>query len=383
MLHTIFRRFLPLALAFCCLASVGESVLAQEAQTRCGYDTFSPSLEHASDRYGAYDFYCSVREILDFVAIDTMTSERRADGYRLLSMVMYDSLLYMDQQALKAAVIDAGKQAWKANPEWAGEYEINAADYVDWMSEARNLALGELEQERVQPKAERQSEADLSQEEQEGVGFMGVGIKVGMAYATLSTDVPEFENAGPGAGFTIGAFGTYNITPALAIQPELLYVRKGPGDTDLLTSAGFRLRYLEIPLLVKYDLVRTGKTAPRLYLGPAAAVLLGADIYYHGLFSDYDHDVKDGMKSVDFCLVFGGEIEIRSVSIGRLMFDVRYSLSLSSSIDPAEWNDAAKEVDEGFPWYWYDPFSEFDRPYLEDDAYARNGVFSIFVGYRF
>ena len=383
MLHTILRRFLPLALAFCCLASVGESVLAQEAQTRCGYDTLSPSLEHASDRYGAYDFYCSVHEILDFVAIDTITSERRADGYRLLSLVMYDSLLYMDQQALKAAVIDAGKQAWKANPEWSGEYEIDAADYVNWMSEARNLAMDELEQERVQAQAEHQSKGDPTQEQQEGVGFMGVGIKVGMAYATLGTDVPEFENAGPAAGFTIGAFGTYNITPALAIQPELLYVRKGLGDTDLLTSAGFRLSYLEIPLLVKYDLVRTGKTLPRLYLGPAAGVLLGARLYYHGLFSDYDHDVKDGMKSVDFCLVFGGEVEIRSVSVGKLMVDVRYSLNLSNSIDPAKWNDRAKDVDEGFSWHWYDPFSEYDRPHLDDDAYAKNRVFSILVGYRF
>jgi len=381
MLHTTLRRYLSLALALCCLTSVGEPVLAQEARTECGYDMLRPSLEHASDRYGAYDFYCSVREILDFVAIDTITSKRRADGYRLLSMVMYDSLLYTDQEGLKAAVIDAGKQAWKANPEWAGEYEIDAAEYVDWMSEARNLALDELEQERVQAQAEHLSERGLSQEQKEGVGFMGVGIKVGMAFATLSTDVREFGDAGPAAGFTIGAFGTYNITPALAIQPELLYVRKGLGDADLLTSAGFRLSYVEIPLLVKYDLVRTGKTVPRLYLGPAAGALLGADLYYHGLFSDYDHDVKDGMKSVDFCLVFGGEVEIRSVSIGRLMVDMRYSLSLSNSIDPSKWNDAAEVVDEGF--LWYDPIGEYDRPHLYDDAYAKNGVFSILVGYRF
>jgi hypothetical protein len=222
----------------------------------------------------------------------------------------------------------------------------------------------------------------IAQEMEENIGFKGGGIKVGMAFASLSTNVPEFKEAGSATGFTIGAFGTYNITPALAIQPEVLYVRKGLGDADLLTSEGFRLSYLEIPLLVKYDLVRTGKTIPRLYLGPAAGVLLGADLYYHGLFTDYSHDVKDGMKSVDFCLVFGGEVEVTSVRIGRLMLDVRYSLSLSSAVDPAEWNDAAKPVDEGFFWP-YPIFGEFDRPYLADDADAKNGVFSIMVGYRF
>ncbi len=380
-LNTTLRRYLSLVLALCCLVSFGESALAQEARTKCGYDTRGPSLEHASERYGAYDFYCSVHEILDFVAIDTVTSERRADGYRLLSLVMYDSLLYMDQEELKAAVIDAGKQAWKADPEWVGEYEIDAADYIDWMSEARDLALDELKQERVQAQAGHQSEGVLSQEQQEGVGFMGIGIKVGMAFPALGTNVPEFETAGSAAGFTIGVFGTYNITPALAIQPELLYVRKGLWDADLLTSSGFRLSYLEIPLLVKYDLVRTGKTVPRLYLGPAAGALLGADLYYHGLFNDYDHAVRDGMKSVEFCLVFGGEVEIRTVRIGRLMVDIRYSLSLSDSIDPAKWKDAAKVVDEGF--IWYDLIGEYDRPYLDDDAYAKNRVLSILVGYRF
>jgi len=220
------------------------------------------------------------------------------------------------------------------------------------------------------------------QEQEQSVGFMGGGIKVGMAFATLSTNVHEFEEAGSASGFTIGAFGTYKITPALAIQPELLYVRKGTGDADFLSSVGFALRYLEIPLLVKYDLVRTGKTIPRLYAGPAAGILLGANLYYHGLFTDYDHDVKDGMKSVDFCLVFGGEIEITSVRIGKLMVDVRYSLSLSSSVDPAEWNDAAKVVDDGFFWP-YPVFEEYDRPQLDDDAQTKNQVFSIMLGYRF
>lgn len=222
----------------------------------------------------------------------------------------------------------------------------------------------------------------IAQEPEQNVGFKGGGIKVGMAFASLSTDVPEFKEAGSATGFTIGAFGTYNITPALAIQPEVLYVRKGSGEVDLLTSGGFRLSYLEIPLLVKYDLVRTGKTIPRLYLGPAAGILLGANLYYHGLWTDYDHDVKDGMKSLDLCLVFGGELEVTTVRIGRLMVDVRYSLGLSSAVDPAEWNGAAKIVDEGFHWP-YPAFEEFDRPYLEDDASAKNSVFSIMVGYRF
>jgi hypothetical protein len=223
----------------------------------------------------------------------------------------------------------------------------------------------------------------VAQEQEEGVGFMGGGIKVGQAWSTPSTNIPEFREAGSSAAFTIGAFGTYNITPALAVQPELLYVQKGYWETGLFVDEGFKLRYLDIPLLVKYDLVRTGKTIPRLYLGPAVGILLDANLYDYGIFSDEDFDVKDGMKSVDFCLVFGGEVEVSSIRIGKLMVDVRYSLSLSSSIDPTEWNDAAKVVDDGYHWGYEFDFEEYDRPYLEDGANIKNGVFSVMVGYRF
>lgn len=132
-----------------CLILVDGSVRAQETETECTYDSLGPSLENARGSYGAFDLYCAAREILDFVAIDTIASEQMADGYRLLSQVMYDSLVFADTVDIKQVVTDAGKLAWKADPDWDGEYEINNADYVGWMDHARQLALDELESEHL------------------------------------------------------------------------------------------------------------------------------------------------------------------------------------------------------------------------------------------
>ncbi|MEA2030040.1 MAG: hypothetical protein U9N55_00370 [candidate division Zixibacteria bacterium] len=143
------NRYFALAVVILCLILVDGAVRAQETETECTYDSLGPSLENARGSYGAFDLYCAAREILDFVAIDTIASEQMADGYRLLSQVMYDSLVFADTVDIKQVVTDAGKLAWKADPDWDGEYEINNADYVGWMDHARQLALDELESEHL------------------------------------------------------------------------------------------------------------------------------------------------------------------------------------------------------------------------------------------
>ncbi len=211
-------------------------------------------------------------------------------------------------------------------------------------------------------------------------GITGKGVKIGVAWGSMNTNDEEF-NAGSAGGFTAGAFLTYSFSPKLAIQPELLYVAKGSGHANIIYSSGFDCGYLEVPVLLKYTPSDKGRLKPGLYFGPAISTLLSAELYYDGFFSDYENDVKDGMKSLDVSIIVGGEVEFRSAKPVSFFVDVRYSLGLMNTIDPAKWNEGRKIVDEGDIGFihWID----YDRPLLADDAYAKNRVFSISIGAKF
>jgi len=220
----------------------------------------------------------------------------------------------------------------------------------------------------------------LAQDGENITGITGAGVKLGVAWASMNTNDDEF-NAGSAGGLTGGAFLTYGLAPKLAIQPELLYVAKGSSEADLFGSSGFDCGYLELPVLLKYNLYDKGRMKPGLYLGPAVSALLFADLFSEGFINDYSYDVKDGMKSFDASFVVGGEVEFGSSKQVKFSIDVRYSLGLTNTVDPTKWNEGRKIVDEGDwgPFHWID----YDRPLLEDNVYAKNRVFSIMMGVRF
>ena len=212
-------------------------------------------------------------------------------------------------------------------------------------------------------------------------GITGKGIKLGAAWANVSTNDSVFEE-GTAGGFTAGAFLTYSFTPKLSVQPELLYVEKGTAHGSFLGGSGYDLSYVEVPVLLKYTLLTDRRLVPSAYFGPAVSSLLSADIYSHGLFSSsHRYDVKDGMKSLDFGIVFGGEIAIQSMKSVKLIADLRYTVGLVNVIDPAKWNAARKIADEGDwgPLHW----TEYDRPIVRNDASVKNRAFSIMLGVRF
>jgi len=221
--------------------------------------------------------------------------------------------------------------------------------------------------------------------QEEGVGVTGKGIKLGAGWGSFSTNDSVLVSGTIG-GFAGGAFLTYNITPRLAIQPELMYVRKGTGDNNFLFGDGYKIGYLEFPVLLKYNFSSEKRLIPSVFLGPAVSTLLSAEVYQDRfLFSDERYDVKDGMKSVDFGLVFGGEVAFRSTRAVKFFLDVRYTLGLVNIIDPEKWNENRRIVDEGDfdlgPWtiHWID----YDRPLIDENAEAKNRVFTFLIGIRF
>ncbi len=199
--------------------------------------------------------------------------------------------------------------------------------------------------------------------QQTTVGVTGKGVKLGFDIAKINTDYNELDDfLDTRVGFTGGAFLTYSLNRQFALQPELLYVSKGAEKDLFFVSAEWSMNYLEVPVLLKYDIVPDGKLRPNLFIGPAFALLLSSKVR----FIDLSYDVADYMKSMDVGLVFGAGVDYK-----RITFDARYTLGLAGTIDAADKiNDLTGE----------EPGDTF---YLDGDPSVKNTVLSFMLGVRF
>jgi len=198
--------------------------------------------------------------------------------------------------------------------------------------------------------------------QQATTGVTGKGFKLGFDIAKISTESKELNDfLDSRSGFIGGAYLTYSLNRQFAVQPEILYVSKGAEKDIFIFGAEWIIDYLEVPVLLKFNIAPEGRVRPNLFVGPAMSVLLSSK--FHIINEEYD--VKDGMKSMDVSLVFGGGVDYK-----RVIFDVRYTLGLVNTIDAAKVN-ALTGAEPG------------NRYYLEGDPSVKNTNLSFMVGVRF
>ena len=196
---------------------------------------------------------------------------------------------------------------------------------------------------------------------------MEFGLKGAVNMSNVTGDV---ENNKMLLGFGGGIFARMMPSPQITIQPEVLYMMKGAKFDDYtnaldmdITDAKMEFSYVEVPILVKYNIPTEGKIAPSLFAGPAVGFLMSAKKKGAEDGVDYDCDVKDYMKSIDFGVAVGGGIDVAMGEKGKLTFDARYTLGLSNINDVAE----ADVADFGYG----------------TDASLKNANISVMVGYAF
>ena len=133
---------------------------------------------------------------------------------------------------------------------------------------------------------------------------------------------------------TFGVFATINVTPTIAIQPEVNYLTVGELWSDTLDDTAYKdvlfQNYLHIPVLLKARLSQQGQIVPVIFAGPAVNVLLSAHdkTYVDGVLDD-DENVKEWFKSTEFGVDFGVAAEMMMSSI-KLIIDLRYYLGLTN-----------------------------------------------------
>lgn len=163
------------------------------------------------------------------------------------------------------------------------------------------------------------------------------GIKVGASSSNVkwSDDVGDEKSI---TELTFGGFAIFELSPTLAIQPEVDYLVTGEQWDITDGDAVENFTYLHIPILLRAKLMKEGKFVPVVFAGPAIGFLLSA--------TDTGEDVKEYFKSTDFGLDLGLGAEI---ALGKMkaLIDFRYYMGLTDCFNqpdmvmmeiPSDWS---------------------------------------------
>lgn len=159
-----------------------------------------------------------------------------------------------------------------------------------------------------------------------------VGIKLGLSRvdASLSDEIPGVEFSSR-SEFIIGAFVSINLFKILAIQPEVYFLTKGVNLTDEDEFSEMKFSYLEIPVLLKFNIPTPGKIKPGIFMGPYMAFNTKAWVIETEYGLTVETDLEEFAKSMDYGLILGGCLEYK-LGFGKLILDVRYNLGLVSVV---------------------------------------------------
>ncbi len=160
--------------------------------------------------------------------------------------------------------------------------------------------------------------------------FAQFGIKGGATLSSFDTEITgngmSFEESSDTKfGFQAGILYQHAINDMISIQPELLFTQKGgKDDVNGGLESKVTLSYVEVPVLLRFNVPIDGDIRPYLIAGPHAGYLLDAKDEYDG----ESEDISDFLEDLNFGLTFGG-----GVQFGNFFVDARYDLGLSNVFD--------------------------------------------------
>ena len=166
-----------------------------------------------------------------------------------------------------------------------------------------------------------------------GQGGIGFGAKAGMNYGNISGPEVEKEWINRMA-LVAGVFVSFNLNSFFAIQPEVLYSRKGPKWDGQFEGKPFKATaefdYIDVAFLAKGLIPISANSTFRLNLfsGPYVGIKQKAKLKYEWGGESGENELEH-IKDKDFGLVFGGGFDFE-IGMGRLLVDLRYGMSLSS-----------------------------------------------------
>jgi Outer membrane protein beta-barrel domain len=157
---------------------------------------------------------------------------------------------------------------------------------------------------------------------QESRGAIRIGVLAGVNLATLDANsATRLDNR---TGLVAGVFVVRSLGTNWGIQTEGLFSMKGAALASANATATEKIDYLEVPVLLRYEVPVSRGVKPFAYVGPSASLKTACDIEAHGqggaLSLSCDEAVRQfGKPGTSAGLVIG---DIGGVVGGGLAFDV-------------------------------------------------------------
>ena len=151
-----------------------------------------------------------------------------------------------------------------------------------------------------------------------------IGPMVGIVNSSFRGD--DADDAGSRTSFLAGGFAWFPLSRQFALEPELLFVRKGAETTVEDVTGTLAIDYIEIPLLAQLRFSGQSVT-PYLVLGPAFSFKAGCTLSIESGDVELSTDCGDadvGISDTDFSLIGGLGIEAQN-----FMVTLRYDHGLS------------------------------------------------------
>ncbi|MFN3756380.1 MAG: porin family protein [Flavobacterium sp.] len=155
---------------------------------------------------------------------------------------------------------------------------------------------------------------------------LGFGVKGGVNFSNLYTE--EVDDNNVLTSFHVGVFVTIPIVDFFGIQTEVLYSRKGAelayNNAFLTGTAQFRLNYIEVPVLLKFNITENFN----IHAGPYVAYLIDADVVNKSSNANFDFEENlnnDDFNKFDYGLSAGLGFDFNSFGIGA-----RYNYGLAT-----------------------------------------------------
>ena len=159
-----------------------------------------------------------------------------------------------------------------------------------------------------------------------------VGIKAGLSSTWLEYS-NEYEEAKSLTGFQVGMFYDWEFCRRFSLQVEGYYNRKG---NQVVDDIKFRIDYIEVPILIKFNIDVGSRLKAGPFVGGYGAYLLSAK-----LVDTPEGDQSSDIKNIDFGLIVGVGICWKSKKL-NLIIDARYSKGVENIIRWPSYGESIK-----------------------------------------
>jgi hypothetical protein len=157
-------------------------------------------------------------------------------------------------------------------------------------------------------------------------GNAQLGVKGGINFSNMYTEDVNDNNVL--TSFNAGLYASIPVTKVIAFQPEFLFSRKGSElvyDNAFATgTAKFKLNYIEVPLLLKVNLLKN----LNIHAGPYFAYLIDAKVTNESNNESFNFEENinnDDFNKFDAGISAGIGLDFESIGIGA-----RYNYGLTT-----------------------------------------------------